>query len=468
MHDSTVPERPARASSAPSPESLIGFVVVWSSSDVEQLGGWLPVREGTWIFGRGAALADDAHPRLQILRQRPGVNLGVSPFRNASLSRVQLLCSRAGSEPALDLDNVGRCSLSVNGREVKRARVRADDVVELGSQLMLLCVRRPVSLPGDPGKHHAFGDADAHGFVGESAAAWKVRSDVAFAAGRALHVLVRGESGTGKELVARALHDRSERKGAFVPRNAATLPEALVDAELFGNAENYPNPGMRERKGLVGAADRGTLFLDEVAELPEAMQTHLLRVLDAGEYQRLGESVARRSDLRVVAATNRPLSALREDVAARFSFIIRVPSLEERREDVPLLARQLLRMIGAEDAAMAERFLGTGKEPRLSQSLIRELVGRPPAGNVRGLRTLLWRALAESPGDVVEVPSEPSPPSSGRAIGSGSERARLQAALEASGGSLEKTWRALGLPSRFALMRLMKKHAVEVKRRVTE
>src|SRR6185369_7117992 len=117
-----------------------------------------------------------------------------------------------------------------------------------------------------------------------------------------------------------------------------------VDAELFGNVKNYPNPGTPEREGLIGEADGSTLFLDEIGELPVHMQAHLLRVLDrGGEYQRLGDSRAQRADLRVVAATNRPLDALKHDFLARLTLRLEIPSLDERRDDIPLLARHLLR-----------------------------------------------------------------------------------------------------------------------------
>ncbi len=165
------------------------------------------------------------------------------------------------------------------------------------------------------------------------------------------HVLVHGASGTRKELVARAVHAISSRStGPIVCRNAATFPEALIDAELFGNARNYPNAGMPERRGLVGEADGGTLFLDEFAELPPAMQAHLLRVLDAGEYQRLGEPRARTSSFRLVAATNRPLAAMKEDVLARLVHRIEIPGLDARMEDVPLIARHLFARMAAGNA----------------------------------------------------------------------------------------------------------------------
>ncbi len=120
---------------------------------------------------------------------------------------------------------------------------------------------------------------------------------LAFAAQSSHHVLVQGDSGSGKELAARAIHALSSRqRGPFVTRNAATLPEGLVDAELFGTVRGYPHAGSPERRGVIGEADGGTLFLDEIGELRHDLQAHLLRVLDhGGEYQRLGDARTRRS-----------------------------------------------------------------------------------------------------------------------------------------------------------------------------
>src|SRR5262249_4513267 len=151
-----------------------------------------------------------------------------------------------------------------------------------------------------------FGAPDPHGILGESPAAWALREHLSLAAHSGQHILLLGQSGTGKELAARAIHALSPRRDKpFIARNAATFPEGLVDAELFGTAKGYPNAGSPERPGLIAEADGGTLFLDEIGELPAHLSSHLLRVLDrGGEYQRLGESRVRRSDLRVVAATN--------------------------------------------------------------------------------------------------------------------------------------------------------------------
>jgi two-component system nitrogen regulation response regulator GlnG/two-component system response regulator HydG len=402
---------------------------------------------------------------LRAFRQRPGANVHLPPFEIPSVSRTQLRL-RALDESRIEAENIGRCRTRVNGAETPAAILRVGDVLEVGAQVAFLCLQRPLRLAGDPGKAHPFGEADPHGIVGESEAVWELRRAIRFAAARTGHVLVLGDSGSGKELVAAALHALSGRSGAFVSRNAATLPETLVDAELFGNAANYPNAGMRERKGLVGAAHGGTLFLDEFAELGLAEQTHLLRVLDQGEYQRLGEASVQRSSLRLVGATNRPESALREDVRARFEFTIRVPALSARLDDVPLLVRHLLRLMTAEDAALRARFFDENGEPRVAPSLIRTLVREPPRGNLRGLRNLLWSALSRTEHDSLELPSNagaPGDPEADAPDPTGAER--IQQALSTHDGSLERTWRALGLSSRFALMRLMKKHGIQIRKR---
>jgi two-component system nitrogen regulation response regulator GlnG/two-component system response regulator HydG len=157
--------------------------------------------------------------------------------------------------------------------------------------------------------------------IGESPAAWDLREQLAAGAVQGAHVLLLGESGAGKELAARALHALSARSaGPFVARNAATIPDSLVDAELFGTAKNYPNSGSPERVGLVGEADGGHLMLDEIGELSDVHQAHLLRLLDrGGEYHRLGESHTRLSDLRLIAATNRYPASLKHDLLARFA-----------------------------------------------------------------------------------------------------------------------------------------------------
>jgi DNA-binding NtrC family response regulator len=352
----------------------------------------------------------------------------------------------------------------VNGVELDRQLVRPGDILELGNRLVLLCAARPARLGGSPASPaHAFGAADAHGLVGESPAAWQLRTEIAFAARRNGHVLILGPTGSGKELVAESLHAVSARPGALVSRNAATLPESLVDAELFGNPKGYPNPGVPERDGLIGAAHRGSLFLDEFADLPSGAQAHVLRVLDAGEYQRLGESQKRVSDFRLIAATNRPESTLRADLLARFDFRIRVPALAARREDAPLLLCHLFAEVTRDDADLRARYALENGLPRLAAGFVRRLVKHPFPANVRELRYLLWRAVAESADDALEWPADAEAPAARE--GDEVPAAELQRALDANNGSLEKTWRALGLPNRYVLRRLVAKHGLTVTRR---
>lgn len=440
-----------------------GLVVLWSRSDPALLGAWLPVpqvaSDTPSVFGRGEPLATDEYPRLSWFRQRPLVNERVVPVTARSISRTQLLV-RATGPATLQLVNVGRARLSINGRAAERGEAHAGDIVELGRELCLLCTSRERKLRGVvAAPHHAFGEPDAHGLVGESPAAWALRTQIARAAQSRAHVLILGDSGTGKEIVARAIHALTPEVGALVSRNAATLPETLVDAELFGNARSYPNPGMPERPGLIGAAHRGTLFLDEFGELSLAAQAHLLRVLDSGEYQRLGEATVRRASFRLIAATNRPEQALREDVLARFGVIIRVPDVASRREDLPLLVRHLVRTQASGDPE---------NHPSFTTAWIRELVERPPAGNVRGLANWLCAAPWEDP--VLSATSPPSEPVSNPrrdergATDEERRRSELQAALDANNGSIEKTWRALGLSSRYVMMRLIQKYSLVVRK----
>ena len=456
----TVPEPSAHRDGALAPARQLGFVVLASGDVPARIGAFIavPASAGTWIFGRGGPRADDEYARLSAVMQRPQHNVRLPPFENTSLSRLQLRVTRRGN--SLALVNVGKCPVAVNGVQTQNANVTVGDVVEVGRQLALLCVERPEKLNGESATHE-FGEPDESGIVGESVAIDQLRREIAFVAMHTGHVLILGGSGTGKELVAAAIHRLSRPGMPWVSRNASTFPETLIDAELYGNARGYPNVGAPERKGLIGTAHQGSLFLDEFAELPISAQTHLLRVLDAGEYQRLGEASARRSDFRLIAATNQATSTLRLDIKARFVFQIRVPELSERREDIALLARHWLRTFAEQDPAIARRFFERG-EPRLTADFVARLTRLPLEGNARELRNVLWQAIASTDTDELALASEQAAPQS--YCEPEVRVSELQAALEANQGSLEKTWRALGLSSRFALMRLMKKNAVQIRK----
>lgn len=455
----------------------LSLVVTWCADDASRVGEIIilpdPKAGTTTTLGRGDA--GEMSLRAALVRQRPGANQRRPPLRDRRISRNQLSIT-AEQGLTIRVKNQGRCLMSHNGVEASQAVMRPGDTVTLRKALQLMCVVRPVVLPTNrdlPQRDWPqFGDADNHGLVGESPAAWALRGRVAFVAKRPPHALITGPSGSGKELVARAIHTLSPRGSQpMVARNAATIPEGLIDAELFGNVKDYPNPGMRERRGLFGEADRSTLFLDEIAEVPAAVQAHLLRALDEGEVHRLGDSRAHRVDVRVLAATNREATALKHDILARFKLRVDVPDLNVRREDVPLLVRHLLIHIAKADPDVRDRFF-EGPDPRTGSQLIGELVRRQYAANVRELEVLLWQSIATSPGDrlvwtsaVAEVVATGS---GGQVVEAPAREVRvqdltpedIQTALDAHDGSVKETWQALGLKNRFQLIRLIKKHGL--------
>ena len=450
------------------------LVIAWYRHAPKRVGeiSLLPERGQPRCLGRGGGGEGDAFERTTFVRPRPGRPLLQAPLTCRKLSRRQLELHPARG--GVRVVNVGRCPMIVNGQRTDEATLRQGDTVYLEHQLVLLLVKRPNRTPTcrsfDLTHAPRFGCADDFGIVGESAESWVVRDQLAFMARRAAHLLILGPSGVGKELAARAVHAMSSRSTApWIARNAATIPEGLVDAELFGNIKDYPNPGMRERRGLIGEADRGTLFLDEIGELPEALQAHLLRVLDAGgEYQRLGDAKPRTSDFRLVAATNRPAEELKHDLSARLPLRMMLSGLNNRREDIPLLARHILERIASEDEDLGRRFFedwGTSEAvPRLAPELLIALLGVDYTTNTRQLEGLLWTALASSPANVIaltddvksslpatdEVPREPGELTV----------AEIRAALDAHDGHRARAASALGLKNRDVLYRLMKKHGL--------
>jgi two-component system response regulator HupR/HoxA len=206
-------------------------------------------------------------------------------------------------------------------------------------------------------------------------------------------VLIVGETGTGKEMLARAIHNASPRANRpFVPVNCAALPHDLVESELFGYRKGAFTGALADHAGLFEAAHGGTLFLDEIGELPVAAQAKLLRVLEAGELRRVGETTAARVNVRLLSATNRPLqqlqgSAFREDLFFRISTIVLdVPPLRHRSDDLYLLVKHFLRLL-------EERY---GRPVSLDRAGLDHLLGYPFPGNVRELAHILESAVAVS------------------------------------------------------------------------
>ena len=237
----------------------------------------------------------------------------------------------------------------------------------------------------------ARGDAGL-AMIGESAAMQMLRQTIREVGASDVTVLIQGESGSGKELVAQALHSASRRRGeSFVAVDCCTLQEALFESELFGHERGAFTGADRRKAGLIEAAAHGTLFLDEIGEAGPAIQAKLLRVLETGRFRHVGATTDLRSDARIVAATNRNLQQrsrdgqFREDLYYRLSaFVIQVPPLRDRRDDIDLLAAHFI----------ASRRQAQGLSPAwLMPDALARLVAYDWPGNVRELRNVIERAL---------------------------------------------------------------------------
>ena len=219
-------------------------------------------------------------------------------------------------------------------------------------------------------------------------------------------VLVQGESGTGKELVARAIHMEGPRANeSFVPVNCGALPEGLLESELFGHVRGAFTGAIRNKKGRFELADGGTLFLDEVADLPKLLQVKLLRVLQEGKFERVGDEKTQSVDVRIISAANRDLAAevlagrFREDLYYRLKVVpIDLPPLRDRKTDIPLLAEHFL------EAAAKEGYRSQG----LSRDALARMIDYRWPGNIRELQSLVYYTLIKARGG--RIRSEHLPP----------------------------------------------------------
>ncbi|MBW8768470.1 MAG: sigma-54-dependent Fis family transcriptional regulator [Gemmatimonadetes bacterium] len=280
-------------------------------------------------------------------------------------------------------------------------------------------------------------------------------------------VLITGESGTGKELIARHIHDASPRASRpFVAVNCAAIPEALLESELFGHAKGAFTGATAERQGLFEEANDGTLFLDELGDLPVALQVKLLRALQEGEVRRVGDNASRSVDVRLVAATARDLESdvaegkFRADLYYRINVVrIHLPALRERSEDVPELVRHFVERFN--------RRLGmhvTGATP----AAMRALVEYPWPGNVRELENVVERAMVLTEGpqlDVEQLPTLAAPMTRSEATTSPLdlsvkrrteelERALIKEALERTRGNRTRAAKLLDLSHRALLYKI--------------
>ena len=287
-------------------------------------------------------------------------------------------------------------------------------------------------------------------------------------------VLVHGESGTGKELLARALHEASPRRhGPFIAINCAALPENLVESELFGHRRGAFTGALDNQEGRIRAANGGSLFLDEIGELPLAIQAKLLRFLENGECQAVGESQVQRVNARVIAATNRDLyqevrsGKFREDLYYRLNIVpLQLPPLRQRRGDIAPLLLAFSRELAAQHRL---------EPPVFDRKVIHRLEAYPWPGNIRELRNLCERMVILHHGKTLtlemlppELGNNQQGPATGEAFAlpaSGIsldelEKTMISQALDRTHGNRSRAARLLGL-TRDTLLYRIKKHALD-------
>ncbi|HOC88670.1 MAG TPA: sigma-54 dependent transcriptional regulator [bacterium] len=304
------------------------------------------------------------------------------------------------------------------------------------------------------------------GILTRSGSMQRALSVAARAAASRTTVLILGESGTGKELVAKAIHLASPRAAhPFIAVNLAALPETLAESELFGHEKGAFTGADRMRPGRFEAADRGTLFIDEVGDMPPSIQAKLLRVLQEREFERLGASTPMRVDVRILAATNRSLAEMvkantfREDLYYRLNVVrVELPPLRERKEDIPLLADHFMRRFADENGRTMKGF---------TREAMDALLKHPFPGNVRELLHLIEQAVVLSRDEwigvedlglagVPAVVPEWAPAGTFTARVEAFEKRLIEQALEEAHGVQSQAARQLGISERHLRYKLIK------------
>ncbi|MBP5790752.1 MAG: sigma-54-dependent Fis family transcriptional regulator [Kiritimatiellae bacterium] len=421
--------------------------------------------------------APDAEAAIEIANENPDLALVLTDYKMPGMNGIELIAKIKKSNPstaAILITAFGEISLAVEAM-----KAGADDFVEkpiTDFARFELTVEKAISKHElasksvrlekevENLKSRIAATEGIENITGRSEAMQKVFRLTRQAAKSNATVLIEGPSGTGKELVARALHNLSPRKdGPFVAVECSALPATLLETELFGSIKGAYTDA-RDRPGCFESADGGTIFLDEIGEIDQAVQVKLLRVLETRTFQRVGETVQRKSDFRLVAATNRNLAKLvaegkfREDLFYRLNVIdIHMPPLSERPGDIALLVS---RFIGEFSKANGSQVTG------IDAKAMKALEDYPWPGNVRQLRNAIEKMVVLSGGgkltieDVpVEIASHKAAQDSASAIPDGqtladSEKAIVMAALERERGNVTATAKALGIPRRTLYRRL--------------
>jgi transcriptional regulator with GAF, ATPase, and Fis domain len=370
---------------------------------------------------------------------------------------------------------------SLNGTELNGVRVRDADLGAEGTIALGDCIvqTRATEVEGEGPVSEVPAASSFGALTGTSVAMRKLFAFLEKVAASDINVLIEGESGTGKEVVASEISQRGPRADrAFVIVDCGAISPSLVESELFGHVRGAFTGADRDRVGAFEAANGGTVFLDEIGELPLDLQPKLLRALEARAIRRVGETRARKVDVRVIAATNRDLERevnkgrFREDLYFRLAVMtVRVPPLRDRLDDLPSLVRAFLASLGVGPSDPRDVF---------SPRVLTELAGHDWPGNVRELRNyversvVLQEALPAGPrrAPTPEATPEPEGPTvpfklAKDAVVDAFERNYLSTLLESCGGNISKAARTAGM-DRMYLHRLVQKHGLKAPARTED
>ena len=413
--------------------------------------------------GYRVVVASDGLAALERL-QGGGVDLVLSDLKMPGLSGIQLLAAAKAIAP--DVDVILLTAFGTIEEAVKAMKDGAYDFLTKPFQrAQLLRVvhqaleRRQLIQQNRALQQRLDALLGRGAVVGASPAFRRMMTLVEQVAGSSATVLIQGESGTGKELAAHDIHERSTRHaGPFVAVNCAALPETLLESELFGYEKGAFTGAAGRKEGRFELADGGTLFLDEVADLSPVTQPKILRVLQEGEFERLGGTRTIKVDVRIVTATNQDLAQMvrdkrfREDLYYRLNVItINVPPLRERREDIRMLAEHFLRLYAAKNSRALEGF---------TDEALKRLEGYSWAGNVRELENVVERGVVLARSSLIDVGDLPEEIAGAAPLPEGVlsvrigtplaeiEQRLLEATLRATKGNKTLTAKLLGIDPR--------------------
>ncbi len=331
-----------------------------------------------------------------VMPEKNGIEV-LTEARKAGVQTEFVMVTGFGSiETAIDAMKLGASDYLTKPVNLEELRCIVSRLAENNNLRRENARLRRLVLPDDP----------VHEIIGSSSAMQKIRETVLQVSPRRVTVMIEGESGTGKEVVASAIVRLSGRtEKPFLRMNCGALSQGILESELFGHEKGSFTGAVGQKKGIFEAAHGGTLFLDEIGEMPLESQVRLLRVLESGEFTRVGGVQPVTVDVRIVAATNKDLKKLveegrfREDLFYRLNVVrIALPPLRERREDIPLLMQHFLGLYNAQNGT---DFLG------FEQEVVSILVRLDWPGNVRELRNVVERLLVFAQGDIVTLADLP-------------------------------------------------------------